>query len=166
VPDRLLERVRLKSGNQAIPLAQQRTLYQHLLRVLKPRGLLVHLGFLFDDEAERDQLREIARCRDRLAGRHRAVDHRPFLTRDARYTRLAQAGFVDIRCGMQVHYTINAQVVTHAAFPAHHADDLHAAFQAQQAKALLLRRKGRMHFQGASSTMRIPGKITLAHRPL
>jgi hypothetical protein len=43
---------------------------------------------------------------------------------------------------------------------------MHAEFQAQQAKALHLRRKGRIHFQGDSSTMILPGEITLARRPL
>ena len=36
----------------------------------------------------------------------------------------------------------------------------------QQAKALLLRRNGRIHFQGDSSTMILPGEITMARRPL
>jgi hypothetical protein len=166
LPDRMFDRVMLKSGNHEIPLAQQLTMYQSLFRVLKPRGLLVNLGFLFDDEAERDQFREIARCKDNLAGMQSAVDNRHFLTRDELYTRLEQAGFVDIRCGMQVHYTISSQIVTQAYFPAHHQDAMHAEFQAQQAKALLLRRNGRIHFQGASSTMLIPGEITIARRPL
>jgi hypothetical protein len=30
---------------------------------------------------------------------------------------------------------------------------------------MLLRRKGRIHFQGESSTMLVPGEITVAHRP-
>ena len=53
-----------------------------------------------------------------------------------------------------------------AYFAGRDQDDMHAAFQAQQAKALLLRRNGRIHFQGDSSTMILPGEITLARRPL
>ena len=140
--------------------------YQSIFRVLKPRGLLVNLGFLFDDVAERDQFRDIARCKDSLAGMQSAVDNRHFLTRDELYTRLEQAGFVDIRCGMHVPYTISSHVVTDAYFSGHQRDDLHAEFQAQQAKALLLRRNGRIHFQGESSTMILPGEITMARRPL
>ena len=166
LPDRMFDRVMLKSGNHEIPLHQQLALYQSLFRVLKPRGLLVNLGFLFDDAAERDQFRAIARCKDRLAGMHSAVENRHFLTRDELYTRLQQAGFVDIRCGRHVPYTISSHVVTDAYFSGYQRDDMHAAFQAQQAKALLLRRNGRIHFQGDSSTMILPGEITIARRPL
>ena len=73
---------------------------------------------------------------------------------------------MDIRCGMHVHYTISSHMVTDAYFPEHKRDDLHAAFQAQQAKAMHLRRNGRIHFQGESTTMILPGEITLARRPL
>jgi ubiquinone/menaquinone biosynthesis C-methylase UbiE len=166
LPGRTFDRVMLKSGNHEIPLHQQLAMYQSIFRVLKPRGLFVNLGFLFDDVAERDQFREIARCKDSLAGMHSAVENRHFLTRDELYTRLEQAGFVDIRCGLPVHYTIRSQVVTDAYFAGRDQDDMHAAFQAQQAKALLLRRNGRIHFQGDSSTMILPGEITLARRPL
>ena len=166
LPDRLFDRVMLKSGNHEIPLRQQLDMYKSIFRVLKPRGLFVNLGFLFDDGAERDQFRDIARCKDSLAGMQSAVDNRYFLTRDELYTRLQQAGFVDIRCGMHVPYTISSRVVTDAYFPAHQSDSMHAEFQAQQAKAMLLRRNGRIHFQGDSSTMILPGEITIARRPL
>ena len=166
LPSGMFDRVMLKSGNHEIPLPQQLAMYQSIFRVLKPKGLFVNLGFLFDDGEERDQFREIARCKDSLAGMHSAVENRHFLTRDELYTRLQQAGFVDIRCGMAVHYTISSRIVTDAYFSGHHADDMHAEFQAQQAKALRLRRNGRIHFQGESSTMIIPGEITMARRPL
>ena len=166
LPDRMFDRVMLKSGNHEIPLNQQLALYQSIFRVLKPRGMFVNLGFLFDDVEERDQFRDIARCKDSLAGMQSAVENRHFLTRDELYTRLQQAGFVDIQCGMHVQYTISSLVVTDAYFPAHQREDMHAEFQAQQAKALHLRRKGRIHFQGESSTMILPGEITMARRPL
>jgi len=166
LPDRVFDRVMLKSGNHEIPLAQQLQMYQSIFRVLKPQGLFVNLGFLFDDAEERDQFREIARCKDSLAGMHSAVENRHFLTREELYTRLEQAGFVDIHCGMPVHYTINSLVVTNAYFPKPQWAYMHAEFQAQQAKALHLRRNGRIHFQGDSSTMILPGEITLARRPL
>jgi hypothetical protein len=165
VPDRQFDRVMLKSANHEIPLAQQLAMYQSIFRVLQPQGLFVNLGFLFDDVDERDQFREIARCKDSLAGMHSAVDNRHFLTREELYTRLEQAGFVDIHCGLPVHYTINSLVVTHAYFPQHQWAYMHAALQAQQAKALHLRRNGRIHFQGDSSTMMLPGEITVARRP-
>ena len=59
----------------------------------KPKGMFVNLGFLFDDVEERDQFREIARCKDSLAGMHSAVKNRHFLTRDELHIRLQQAGF-------------------------------------------------------------------------
>src|SRR5207244_11211467 len=133
---RLFDSVMLKSGNHEIPLRQQLDMYKSIFRVLKPRGLLVNLGFLFDDGAERDQFRDIARCKDSLAGMQSAVDNRYFLTRDELYTRLQQAGFVDIRCGLHVPDTISSRVVTDAYFAEHQSDSMHAAFQAQQAKAM------------------------------
>jgi hypothetical protein len=166
LPDRIFDRVMLKSGNHEILLTQQLDLYKSIFRVLKPKGMFVNLGFLFDDVEERDQFREIAHCKDSLAGMHSAVENRHFLTRDELYTRLQQAGFVDIRCGMQVQYTIRSLVVTHAYFPEHQWEHMHAEFQAQQAKAMHLRRKGRIHFQGESSTMIVPGEITIARRPM
>ena len=166
LPERMFDRVMLKSGNHELPLNQQLDLCKSVFRVLKPKGMFVNLGFLFDDVEERDQFRDIARCKDSLAGMHSAVENRHFLTRDELYTRLQQAGFVDIRCGLHVQYTIRSLVVTHAYFPEHKWEYMHAEFQAQQAKAMHLRRKGRIHFQGESSTMILPGEITIARRPM
>ena len=166
LPIDFFDKVMIKSGNHEIPLSQQLDLYNGIFRVLKPGGMFINLGFLFDDVEERDQFREIARCKDSLAGLHSAVQNRHFLTRDELYTRLQQAGFVDIRCGMHVQYTIRSLVVTHAYFPEHKWEYMHAEFQAQQAKAILLRRKKRIHFQGESSTMIIPEEITVARRPV
>jgi SAM-dependent methyltransferase len=166
LPKDFFDKVMIKSGNHEIPLSQQLDLYKSIFSVLKPGGTFVNLGFLFDDGEERDQFREIARCKDSLAGMHSAVKNRHFLTRDELYTRLRQAGFVDIRCGMHVQYTISSLVVTHAYFPEYKWEYVHAEFQAQQAKAMLLRRKGRIHFQGESSIMTVPGEITVARRPV
>jgi hypothetical protein len=85
--------------------------------------------------------------------------------RKDRYTRLQQAGFAEIRCGMHVPYTIRTLVGVQAYFPEHAWDWVHAELQAQQAKARVLRRRGRIHFHGDSSTMICPGEITVAHRP-
>jgi ubiquinone/menaquinone biosynthesis C-methylase UbiE len=166
LPESCFDRVMIKSGNHEIPLAKQLDLYDGIFRILKPGGMFINLGFLFDDVEERDQFREIARCKDNLAGLHSAVKNRHFLTRDELYTRLQQAGFVNIRCGMHAQYTIHSLVVTQAYFPKHAWEHVHAEFQAHQAKAMLLRRKGRIHFQGESSTMLVPGEITVAYRPL
>lgn len=166
LPKDFFDKVMIKSGNHEIPLSQQLDLYKSIFSVLKTGGLFINLGFLFDDVEERDQFREIARCKDSLAGMHSAVKNRHFLTREELYAGLRQAGFVDIRCGMHVQYTISSLVVTHAYFPEYKWEYVHAEFQAQQAKAMHLRRKGRIHFQGESSTMIIPGEITVARRPV
>ena len=166
LPESFFDRVMIKSGNHEIPLDKQLDLYKGIFRVLKPGGTFINLGFLFDDAQERDQFREIARCKDSLAGLHSAVKNRHFLTRDELYTRLQQAGFSDLQCGMHVQYTIRSDVVTQAYFPKHAWEHMHAEFQAQQAKAMLLRRKGRIHFQGESSMMIVPGEITVARRPV
>ncbi len=40
-------------------LVQQLDLYNNIFRVLKPGGMFINLGFLFDDVEERDQFREL-----------------------------------------------------------------------------------------------------------
>ena len=164
LPKSVFDRVMIKSGNHEIPLAKQLDLYDSIFRVLKPGGVFINLGFLFDDVEERDQFREFARCKDSLAGLHSAVKNRHFLTRDELYTRLQQAGFVDVQCKMHVPYIFRTLVLAQAYFPKDEWEHVHAEFQAQQAKAMILRRKGRIHFQGDTSTMVIPGEITIARR--
>lgn len=165
LPDEFFDRVMIKSGSHEIPLEKQLDLYRNVFRVLKPGGLFVNLGFLFDDAEEREEFRDITRLKDQLAGLHSAVANRHFLTRQELYTRLQQAGFAEIRCGMHVPYTIRTLVGVQAYFPEHAWDRVHAELQAQQAKARVLRRRGRIHFHGDSSTMICPGEITVAHRP-
>jgi SAM-dependent methyltransferase len=165
LPKNFFDKVMIKSGNHEIPLSQQLDLYKNIFHTLKPGGTFVNLGFLFDDVEERDQFRELTRFKDSLAGLKSAVHNRHFLTRDELYTQLQQAGFVDIRCGMHVSYTIRMLVAVQAYFPQSLWEHVHAEIQAQQAKAMILRRKGRIHFQGDSSVMFCPGEITVARRP-
>lgn len=165
LPDQSFDRVMLKSGTHEIPLAQQSTLYQNIFNVLKPGGLFVNLGFLFDDNDERDEFRELTRVKDSLAGLQSAVENRHFLTRREFYTRLHEAGFTAVQCGMHVPYTIRSQVAFEQYFPSDVRENMSAEFQSHQARALLLRRRGRIHFQGDDSIMLCPGEITLAWRP-
>jgi SAM-dependent methyltransferase len=165
LPERNFDRVMIKSGSHEIPLARQLKLYNAIFHALRPGGMFINLGFLFDDVEERDQFRELTRFKDRLAGLESAVSDRHFLTRDELYTRLQQAGFTDIRCGMHVSYTIRMRVAVQTYFPPSAWEYVHAEMQAQQAKAMILRRKGRIHFQGDSSIMMCPGEITVACRP-
>lgn len=160
------DRVMLKSGTHEIPLERQGTLYRNILQVLQPGGLFVNLGFLFDDAEERDQHRELVRFKDALAGLESAAQERHFLTRAEFYSRLQEAGFVDIRCASHVQYMIRTLVCIQAYFPEHVWDYAHAEMQAQQAKALLLRRRGQIQFQGDTSILLCPGEITLASRPV
>lgn len=166
LPDATFDRVMIKSGSHEIPLEQQLTLYRSILRVLKPGGLFVNLGFVFDDVEERDQFREITRLKDRLAGLQSAADNRHILTRSELYGRLEQAGFADVRCGRQMPYTIRTIVGVQTYFPQHEWDYAHGELQAQQAKSFALRRKGRIQFYGDTSVMICPGEITVARRPL
>lgn len=165
LPSQTFDRVLLKSGTHEIPLAQQMALYNSIFQVLAPGGLFVNLGFLFDDEAERDEFREITRVKDSLAGLQSAVTQRHFLTREEFYNRLYAAGFADVRCGRSIHYSIRSEVAIQQYFPPEAWEQMSAELQAHQARALLLRRRGRIHFQGDHSIMLCPGEITLARRP-
>jgi SAM-dependent methyltransferase len=165
LPEKTFDRVMIKSGSHEIPLEKQLLLYSNIFRMLKPGGIFVNLGFLFDDVEERDQFRDITRVKDHLAGMQHAVQNRHFLTHDEFYTRLHQAGFVDVHCGKPCHYTIHSSVAVQAYFLEDVRESAHAELQACQAKALLLRRRGRIHFHGDSSTMICPGEITVARRP-
>jgi SAM-dependent methyltransferase len=165
LPKGLFDTIVIKSGNHEIPLAQQLDLYSNIFELLKPGGRFINLGLVFDEGEERDQFQALVRFKDSLAGLHSAVKNRHFLTRDELYTRLQQAGFVDIQCRMHVSYYVRSLVLTQAYFSRDEWDSMHAEFQAQQAKAMILRRKGRINFQEDSSTMIGPAEITVARRP-
>jgi phospholipid N-methyltransferase len=165
LPKGFFDRVVIKSGNHEIPLAMQLDLYNNIFQLLKPGGIFVNLGLVFDDVEERNQFQEFVRFKDSLAGLHSAVKNRHFLTRDELYTRLQQVGFVDVQCRMHLSYIIRSFVLTQAYFPQHEWEHVHAEFQAQQARAMILRRKGRIHFQEDRSTMTGPAEITVARRP-
>ncbi|MGE3537451.1 MAG: class I SAM-dependent methyltransferase [Candidatus Tectimicrobiota bacterium] len=165
LPQACFDRVMLKSGTHEIPLERQLELYRSLWNALRPGGLFVNLGFVFDDGDERDEFRDLTRFKDQLAGLESAVHNRHFLTRAELYSRLQEVGFVDIRCGRHVQYTIRTLVGIQSYFPSHAWEYAHAEMQAQQARSLLLRRRGYIQFQGDTSIMLCPGEITLATRP-
>src|SRR5687768_15919101 len=62
------DRVMIKSGNHELPLEAQQQLYTNIFRLLKDGGRFVNLGFLFEDETERNEFRRITRVKDSLAG--------------------------------------------------------------------------------------------------
>src|SRR5262249_22516027 len=147
------------------PLKDQPRLYQGVFDVLRPGGSFLNLGFLFDDAAQRDELGAIARVKDRLAGMDAAVRNRYFLTRTEFYGVLEEAGFVDVRCVRPIEYRIHSRVVAEQYFPADVRERDDVEFQAAQVRALALRRKGHIRFDGAESVMTSPGEITIARRP-
>ena len=163
--DASFDRVVIKSANHEIPLDQQERLYGSILRVLKPGGLLVNLGFLFDDAAERDDLREVARVKDTLADMHAAAARRHFLTRDELYSRLGRAGFLEVTAAEAIEYRITSAAVAKHYFARPGLEGADAEFQATQARSMALRRHGRLRFEGADSLMVLPGEITVARRP-
>ena len=64
LPENYFDRVVIKSGNHEIPLAKQQQLYHSVFRALKPGGLFINLGFLFDNLQERDEFAEITKVKD------------------------------------------------------------------------------------------------------
>src|SRR5262249_16535864 len=80
LPQGFFDRVMIKSGNHEIPLAKQLDLYNNIFQVLKPGGMFINLGLVFDEVEERDQFQELIRCKDSLAGLHSAVKNRHLLT--------------------------------------------------------------------------------------
>jgi ubiquinone/menaquinone biosynthesis C-methylase UbiE len=165
-PQATFDRVMIKSGNHEIPLARQSELYDSVYHVLKPGGWFVNLGFLYDDVAERDEFRQLVRFKDRTAGLFEAMRNRHVLTRSEFYARLHQAGFVDVQCVRHIHYTIHSRIGVQAYYPVARWERMHAALQAQWARAMTLRRNGRIHFHGDNGILICPGEITLARRPL
>jgi len=159
------DRVLIKSANHEIPRDKQPELYQSVFRTLRPGGTFVNLGMLFDDVRERNELREIARVKDSLAGLQAAVVNRYFLTRDEFYTFLEDAGFVDVRPAHRLDYSIRSHVVAEQYFRPEVREREDLEFQAAQIRAVTLRRNGRLRFEGVESLMICPGEITLARRP-
>jgi ubiquinone/menaquinone biosynthesis C-methylase UbiE len=165
IADETFDRVLIKSGNHEISCERQPELYGSVLRVLRPGGLFVNLGFLFEDPQERAEVRELARVKDTLAGMTGAALNRHFLLREELYTFLANAGFVGVRAIQTLDYTIRSQVVAEQYFPAPVREQTDLENQAAQVKAVTLRRNGRVRFEGTGSILSFPGEITIARRP-
>jgi SAM-dependent methyltransferase len=165
LPEGTFDRVLVKSSNHEIPREQQARLYANLHKVLRPGGLYVNLGFLFDAAEERDELREVAKVKDAHAGMLEAVRNRHFLTREEFYGELAAAGFTGVRAAIPCDYVIRSHVVAEQYFPEEIRRRADLEHQAAQAKAFHLREKGRIRFRGAASVMRLPGEITVARKP-
>lgn len=164
LPGNVFDRVLIKSGSHEIPLRLQPELYKSIFRVLKPGGIFVNIGILFDDPNERDEAREIARVKDRLAGMEAAVRNRHFLMREELYGFLRDAGFVSIGIAEAIQYNIRSQVVAEQYWPAERRTSADLEHQAAQLRALTLRKNGRVRFEGTGSILQFPGEITIAHK--
>ena len=103
------DRVVIKSGNHEIRKDQQLKLYQSVFRVLENEGLFINLGFVFENQDERDEFAELTRLKDKLAGMIAAYENRFFCIRDEFYGYLSKAGFTDVRAVLRFHYEINTE---------------------------------------------------------
>lgn len=165
LPEGAFDRVLIKSSNHEIPASDQPRLYASVFRALRPGGLYVNLGMVFDTAEERDELRSVARVKDTRAGMSFAARNRHFLTREELYGHLAHAGFVDARAAASLDYVIRSRVVAEQYFPSATRLESDLEHQAAQIKAVRLRENGRISFHGTGSVMRLPGEITVARRP-
>jgi SAM-dependent methyltransferase len=164
LPGNVFDRVLIKSGSHEIPLLLQPELYKSIFRVLKPGGIFVNIGMLFDDPNERDEAREIARVKDRLAGMEAAVRNRHFLMREEFYGFLRDAGFVSIGIAESIQYNIRSQVVAEQYWPPERRASADLELQSAEVRAVTLRKNGRVRFEGAGSILQFPGEITVAHK--
>jgi SAM-dependent methyltransferase len=159
------DRVLIKSATHEIPRDRQPDLYRSIFRVLRPGGIFTNLGFVFDDPAERDEVRELARVKDRLAGMEGAVRNRYFLMRDEFTALLKEAGFIHIRAEESFRYQIRSQVVAEQYYAADRRLSADLDNQAAQVRCVVLRRNGRIRFEGVTSLLLFPGEITTARKP-
>ena len=153
----------IKSGNHEIRADRQRDLYQSVFRVLKPGGVFVNLGFLFQDEPTRDEFADITRCKDRMVGMHEAVVNRFFSTDKGFYARLEKAGFESMSAFETFNYEIHTEPVVEQYFANYDRHWVLGELQASWVRAIQLRRSGRIVFEKEHGTMYLPGEITVAH---
>lgn len=154
-----VDRIVLKSASHQIPRERQENFFEAVFQALKPGGTFVNLGFLFDDPRERDEFTEITRWKEELGRPPGETIRRHFLTRDELYGFLTQAGFIDVSRRQQLDYAIHSSAIEKAYGTAG------AELQAAQARALALRRAGRIRFERDHSLMMLPSELTVCRRP-
>ena len=115
--DNTFECVMIKSANHEIPQSAQVQMYSQIFRILQPGGMFVNLGFAFEDEKARDEVRHLALCKDSLAGLVGAAANRHFLMKDEFYDFLNLAGFDRVRSLKTFNYNISADRVGKNYFP-------------------------------------------------
>ena len=166
LPEEVFDCVMVKSANHEIPKEDQLTLYRNIFRMLKPGGIYVNLGFLFDEFIERDEFIRIANVKDHLAGMEKAARKRYFMTRTELYDHLKDVNFSKVEAGAYFNYHIHSEVVASQYFKGPHELEYDLEHQAIQVKAIHLRRRGRIEFTDTASIMHLPGEVTKARKPL
>lgn len=164
LPLKSFDRILLKSANHEISVQNQEVFYQNLFSLLKPGGKLIMLGFVFDNEEERNEFAILTKFKDATAGMKYAAENRHFSTRKEINRLMEEVGFESHFTEEVFEYTIHSDVVVDEYFK--HLDNRFAnmELQSHQAKALTLRKNGRIRFQSDISIMSLPGEITIAEK--
>ncbi|RDH42859.1 class I SAM-dependent methyltransferase [Zooshikella ganghwensis] len=160
------DRVVIKSGNHEIPFAKQFQLYKSIFNVLKPGGVFINLGFLFSNQREREEFTQITRVKDNLIGATDSVTNRYFLLRHELYSLLHEVGFNSIECSTAFNYSIHSDIVENEYFPENSSAIKKIIATQQQAKMLLKNKRIKIDKITESSTMYLPGEITIATKPV
>ena len=158
------DKVVVKSATHEIPLARQPEMYKTIFESLNNTGTFINLGFVFDDEQEREEFTRITHVKDSMAGLKSMVANRHFLTRQEFYGLLTDAGFTDIRSARPFQYVIRSNIASAHYFSQAERDDMEMKLQVAQVQARVLRRRERIRFNGEHSVMYLPGEITIAKK--
>jgi hypothetical protein len=154
----------IKSANHEIPLKDQERLYRNIFSLLKPGGYFVNLGFLFDNLDERDEMRMLARVKDKLAGMKQAEKRRHFLMRDEFYQRLEKVGFVSVQAKTSFNYRNSSKVVADNYFSKSRTA-LDIEYRTAHEDFHVLRKNGLIEFKKDEAISKSPGEITFAVKP-
>lgn len=155
--------IMVKSANHEIPRELQVNMYSQLFRILKPGGMFINLGFAFEDEKARNEVRRLAQCKDSLAGLLGAATNRYFLMKDELYGFLKEAGFSNVRSLKAFNYNISAGRVGKNYFPTEKMKC--QIFQQAVISSTYLKENGFLEIQGAEIAFLARGEITIAFKP-
>lgn len=153
----------IKSSNHEIPLKDQEKLYRNIFSLLKPGGYFVNLGFIFDNADERDEVRILAKVKDRLAGMKQAEKRRHFIMRDEFYERLDKVGFISVQDKISFNYHISSKIVADNYFSNSPAADIE--YRAAHEDCHVLRKNGRIEFKKDETILKLPGEVTIPVKP-
>lgn len=157
------ECIMIKSANHEIPLELQEQMYSQLFRLLKPGGMFINLGFAFQDEKARNEVRQLAHCKDSLAGLKGAASNRYFLMQSELYGFLNDVGFKDINSIKDFTYNISADRVGKNYFPSEKMK--YEAFKNAVVSSAYLHQSGLLHHTGRDVAFLSRGEITVAFKP-